>query len=107
MRVVELNNVIFRSPSILSGVLDLLKALWESGAQFIYILEKLRSSRTFWENLSCCIRAAFASYPIDSVETVDEKKSLRYGHSALAFHFLHANCNICPRVLLNNISFKI
>uniref|UniRef100_A0A0E0EVY0 Uncharacterized protein n=1 Tax=Oryza meridionalis TaxID=40149 RepID=A0A0E0EVY0_9ORYZ len=67
-----------RSPSILSGVLDLLKALWESGAQFIYILEKLRSSRTFWENLSCCIRAAFASYPIDSVETVDEKKSLRY-----------------------------
>uniref|UniRef100_A0A0E0B7Z3 Uncharacterized protein n=1 Tax=Oryza glumipatula TaxID=40148 RepID=A0A0E0B7Z3_9ORYZ len=67
-----------RSPSILSSVLDLLKALWESGAQFIYILEKLRSSRTFWENLSCCIRAAFASYPIDSVETVDEKKSLRY-----------------------------
>uniref|UniRef100_A0A0E0IPK8 Uncharacterized protein n=1 Tax=Oryza nivara TaxID=4536 RepID=A0A0E0IPK8_ORYNI len=64
--------------SLWIGVLDLLKALWESGAQFIYILEKLRSSRTFWENLSCCIRAAFASYPIDSVETVDEKKSLRY-----------------------------
>ncbi|XP_040384027.1 uncharacterized protein LOC102721481 isoform X2 [Oryza brachyantha] len=67
-----------RSPSILSGVLDLLKALWESGVQFIYILEKLRSSSTFWENLSRCIRATFDGYPIDSVEPVDEKFSFRY-----------------------------
>ncbi|KAF0930438.1 hypothetical protein E2562_032778 [Oryza meyeriana var. granulata] len=67
-----------RSPSILSGVLDLLKALWESGVQFTYVLEKLRSSRTFWENLSCCIRATFDGYPNDSIETVDEKLSLRY-----------------------------
>ncbi|KAG8095468.1 hypothetical protein GUJ93_ZPchr0012g18872 [Zizania palustris] len=67
-----------RSPSLLFGVLDLLKALWESGVQFIYILEKLRSSRTFWENLSQCTRTTFDSYPIDSIETVDEKFSLRY-----------------------------
>ncbi|TVU31165.1 hypothetical protein EJB05_22840, partial [Eragrostis curvula] len=64
-------------PSVLQSVLDLLKALWESGIQFIYILEKLRSSTKFWDSLSQCIRAAIDSSPVDSVDAVDEKFSLR------------------------------
>ncbi|XP_062205788.1 uncharacterized protein LOC133907725 isoform X2 [Phragmites australis] len=75
VRSTELMN---RSPSVLLSVLDLLKALWESGIQFVHILEKLRSSITFWSNLSQCIRATLESCPADSVDAVDEKFSLRY-----------------------------
>ncbi|OEL33302.1 hypothetical protein BAE44_0005677, partial [Dichanthelium oligosanthes] len=75
VRSLELMN---RSPSMLLGILDLLKALWESCIQFLFVLEKLRSSITFWDNLSRCIRATIDICPIDCVGAVDEKFSLRY-----------------------------
>ncbi|XP_066386529.1 uncharacterized protein [Miscanthus floridulus] len=74
-RSIELMN---RCPLVLLSILDLLKALWESGIQFLYILEKLRSSVTFWNNLSRCIRATLDICSIDSVDAIDEKFSLRY-----------------------------
>ncbi|KAJ1262529.1 hypothetical protein BS78_09G115200 [Paspalum vaginatum] len=74
-RSMELMN---RSPSILLSILDLLKALWESGIQFLYILEKPRSSVKFWDNLSQCIRVTLDICPIDYDDAVDEKFSLRY-----------------------------
>ncbi|WVZ58174.1 hypothetical protein U9M48_008470 [Paspalum notatum var. saurae] len=74
-RSMELMN---RSPSILLSILDLLKALWESGIQFLYILEKPRSSVKFWDNLSQCIHATLDICPIDYDDAVDEKFSLRY-----------------------------
>ncbi|KAF8646124.1 hypothetical protein HU200_065970 [Digitaria exilis] len=75
VRSIELMN---RSPSVLHGILDLLKALWESSIQFLFVLDKLRSSLTFWHNLSRCIRATLDICPDDCVGAVDEKVSLRY-----------------------------
>lgn len=74
-RSIELMN---RSPLVLLSILDLLKALWESGIRFLFILEKLRSSVTFWDNLSRCIRATLDISPIDNIDAIDEKFSLRY-----------------------------
>ncbi|TKV94370.1 hypothetical protein SEVIR_9G289900v4 [Setaria viridis] len=75
VRSIELMN---RSPSVLLSILDLLKALWESGIQFLFVLEKLRSSITFWDNLSRCIRATLDICPVDCIAAVDENFSLRY-----------------------------
>ncbi|ONM00825.1 hypothetical protein ZEAMMB73_Zm00001d030340 [Zea mays] len=79
-RSIELMN---RSPLVLLSILDLLKALWESGIRFLFILEKLRSSVTFWDNLSRCIRATLDISPIDNIDAIDEKFSLRCGQSQL------------------------
>ncbi|KQJ96095.1 uncharacterized protein LOC100837705 isoform X4 [Brachypodium distachyon] len=73
--IAKSTDLLDRSPSLLLSVLNLLEALWESGVQFTCILDKLRSSIAFWENLSQCIRASLDHCP---VESVDEKFSLRY-----------------------------
>jgi nuclear pore complex protein Nup188 len=70
---------------VLLSILDLLKALWESGIQFLCVLEKLRSSVTFWDNLSRCIRATLDICPVDCIAAVDENFSLRCGYRALVF----------------------
>ncbi|XP_062200605.1 uncharacterized protein LOC133903312 isoform X2 [Phragmites australis] len=75
IRSTELMN---RSPSVLLSILDLLKALWGNGIQFVYILEKLRSSITFWGSLSQCIHVTLDTCPADNVDAVDEKFALRY-----------------------------
>jgi hypothetical protein len=77
--IVNSAELMNRSPSLLLSILDLLVALWESGIQFICILDKLRSSRTFWESLSQCIRATFHRCPVD---TADEKFSSRWYEGA-------------------------
>ncbi|CAN6324272.1 unnamed protein product [Urochloa humidicola] len=76
-----------RSPSVLLSILDLLKALWESGIQFLFVLEKLRSSTPFWDNLSRCIRATLDICPIDRVGT-DEKFTLRYNCQGKIFEIM-------------------
>ncbi|CAN6299788.1 unnamed protein product [Urochloa humidicola] len=85
VRSTELMN---RSPSVLLSILDLLKALWESGIQFLFVLDKLRSSTTFWDNLSRCIRATLDICPVDHVGTVDEKISLRYNCQGKFFEIM-------------------
>ncbi|CAL4924385.1 unnamed protein product [Urochloa decumbens] len=84
-RSTELMN---RSPSVLLSILDLLMALWESGIQFLFVLEKLRSSTTFWDNLSRCIRATLDICPIDRIGTDDEKFSLRYNCQGKIFEIM-------------------
>ncbi|XP_048540938.1 uncharacterized protein LOC125520147 [Triticum urartu] len=88
------------SPSLLLSILDLLEALWESGVQFICILDKLRSSRTFWESLSRCIRATFDHCPVDSVDTVDEKVSSRYNCQAKIFKIMSHELFLKGRLLV-------
>ncbi|KAI4976566.1 hypothetical protein ZWY2020_050173 [Hordeum vulgare] len=88
------------SPSLLLSVLDLLEALWEGGVQFICILDKLRSSRTFWESLSRCIRATFDHCPVDSVDTVDEKFSSRYNCQAKIFKIMSHELFLKGRLLV-------
>ncbi|CAM0911170.1 unnamed protein product [Alopecurus aequalis] len=85
--IVKSTGFMSRSPSLLLSILDLLVALWEGGIQFISILDKLRSSRTFWESLSKCIRAIF-DCPLESVDAADEKFSLRYNCEAKIFEIM-------------------
>lgn len=42
-------------PHLLSSILGLFKALWEGGTQYIEILDILKSSKNFWENLLSCL----------------------------------------------------
>jgi hypothetical protein len=72
---------------VLQSVLELLNALWESSIQFIYMLEKLRSSTRFWDSLSQCIRATLDCSPDDNVDAVDENISLRCIHRASIFQY--------------------
>lgn len=56
-----LNNVkrsviLFKSaPWLLSSILDMLKAFWDGGVQYLHILEKIRSSEMFWKHLSAIL----------------------------------------------------
>ncbi|KAL6854344.1 hypothetical protein ACP4OV_019247 [Aristida adscensionis] len=75
--VVRSTELLNRSPCVLLSIFELLKALWEGGVQFLYILQELRSSTTFWGSLSQCICAILDSCPVDSVDAVDEKFSMR------------------------------
>lgn len=88
---------------MLLSILDLLKALWESGIQFLYILEKLRSSVTFWDNLSRCIRATLDICSIDTVDAIDEKFSLRCDQSQL----LNCRPSLSNQYLLKIFLLKI
>jgi len=45
-------SVFSSAPRLLLSVLNLLKALWDGGVQYLHILEKIRSSKVFWKNLS-------------------------------------------------------
>jgi hypothetical protein len=73
---------------VLQSVLELLNALWESGIQFIYMLEKLRSSTRFWDSLSQCIHATLDCSLVDNVDAVDENFSLRCIHRASIFQYV-------------------
>jgi len=99
--IVNSSELVNRSPSLLLSILDLLVALWESGFQLICILDKLRSSRTFWESLSLCIRATFDRCPVDSVDTVDEKFSSRYNCQAKFFEIMSHELFLKGRLLVD------
>lgn len=99
--IVNSTELMNRSPSLLLSILDLLVALWENGIQFICILDKLRSSRTFWESLSQCIRAAFDRSPVDSLDTSDEKFSSRYNCQAKLFEIMSHELFLKGRLLVD------
>lgn len=63
-------------PHLLLSVLDFFKTLWEGGIQYIAILERLRSSELFWENLSACISTNSDKSKFSVVELNDESKRL-------------------------------
>ncbi|XP_051206671.1 uncharacterized protein [Lolium perenne] len=98
--VVNSTEFMNRSPSLLLSILDLLEALWENGIQFICILDKLRSSRTFWESLSQCICATFDRCLVGSVVTADEKFSSRYNCRAKFFEIMSHELFLKGRLLV-------
>ncbi|KAL6643423.1 hypothetical protein ACP70R_018189 [Stipagrostis hirtigluma subsp. patula] len=104
VRSTELMN---RSPCVLLSILDLLKALWEGGVQFLCILQKLRGSTTFWGNLSRCIRATLDSCPIDSVDTVNEEISLRYFCQGKIFEVMAHELFLRGKLLLETCNPKL
>ncbi|KAL5561138.1 hypothetical protein UlMin_030885 [Ulmus minor] len=46
------DSLIMNNPRVLLNVLNFLKALWERGAQYTNILERLKSPEGFWKQLS-------------------------------------------------------
>ncbi|KAJ4780327.1 Nucleoporin NUP188 [Rhynchospora pubera] len=52
------------TPHLLSSIVGLFKALWEGGTQYIEILDILKSSKIFWENLMCCLSPSHDKRPL-------------------------------------------
>eukprot|EP00257_Ricinus_communis_P020943 XP_015580313.1 uncharacterized protein LOC8265348 isoform X1 [Ricinus communis] len=67
------------NPRLLVVVLDFLKALWQGAAQYINILESLKSFRLFWKKLSNCISLITSSErPVLENLTEKDAQSLAY-----------------------------
>jgi hypothetical protein len=67
-------------PHILSSILGLIKALWEGGTQYIEILDILKSSKNFWENLLSCLSPSHdkSPLPVESSNKESRELSSRY-----------------------------
>ncbi|XP_073009852.1 uncharacterized protein [Typha latifolia] len=82
MKYIERSKDLFNSfPRLLLSVLDLLKAFWEGGLQYVDILERIRSTKNFWENLSACISSIPERnvFPVGSRDDDDSQYiSIRY-----------------------------
>ncbi|CAN0910123.1 hypothetical protein LINGRAHAP2_LOCUS26122 [Linum grandiflorum] len=63
------NDLITSNPRVLLSFLHFMKALWQGGAQYISIMDSLKSSGKFWTHLCSCISSVAASKDV-SIEKV-------------------------------------
>ncbi|WOL09689.1 hypothetical protein Cni_G18442 [Canna indica] len=82
LKYVEGSEVLLDSaPHLLLSILNFLKVLWEGGILFTNILQKIRSSKKFWELLSSLVspRHVKNDLPVQNLDNLKTERSpLRY-----------------------------
>lgn len=92
------------APRLLLNVLNLLKALWDGGAQYIHILDKIRSSEMFWKHLAAAIEANI-NYSIHDLNDPEVQTMMyRYWCQGLILEIMARELFLQEKLLQNEIS---